>query len=105
MNNSIGKQILKLRKEKNVSQTDLANFLGIQSQTVSKWEREVCVPDIAKLPQIAVFFGITLDELFDFDVKNVDKEIEEIRLAYNKYFWKNFEKSFRKKFRKSFKKK
>ena len=64
MNVSIGKQILKFRKAKNVSQAELALFLGIQAQTVSKWEREICVPDIARLPQIASFFGITLDELF-----------------------------------------
>ena len=33
------------------------------------------------------------DELFDFDVRNIDKEIEDIRLEYNKYFWGNFEKA------------
>ncbi|MBQ9746057.1 MAG: helix-turn-helix transcriptional regulator, partial [Clostridia bacterium] len=64
MNYNIGKQILKLRKSKGVSQTELALFLGVQSQAVSKWEREICAPDIAKLPQIAAFFEITLDELF-----------------------------------------
>lgn len=64
MKKSIGKQILIFRKAKKASQAELADFLGIQSQTVSKWEREVCVPDIARLPQIAAFFGITLDELF-----------------------------------------
>jgi len=90
MNNSIGKQILKLRKEKNVSQTDLANFLGIQSQTVSKWEREVCVPDIAKLPQIAVFFGITLDELFGIGSTNtVENAIAEIENFILQRKWKD----------------
>ncbi len=73
MKNSIGKQILKFRKAKNASQAELACFLGIQAQTVSKWEREICVPDIAKLPQIAAFFGITLDELFGISTKNSQK--------------------------------
>ena len=58
MENSIGKQILKFRKIKKVTQTELADFLGIQAQTVSKWEREVCMPDISKLPQTAAFFEI-----------------------------------------------
>lgn len=84
MNSSIGKQILKLRKEKKTSQADLADFLGIQSQTVSKWERDVCVPDIARLPQIAAFFGITLDELFGInktnDVENAISETENLIL-------------------------
>lgn len=70
MNNTIGKQILKFRKAKNASQTELASFLGIQSQTVSKWEREICLPDITKLPQIAAFFGITIDELFGTNKHN-----------------------------------
>jgi tetratricopeptide (TPR) repeat protein len=42
---------------------------------------------------LAAFFKVSLDELFDFDVNNVDKEIEEIRLEFNKYFWGNFEKA------------
>lgn len=68
--NSIGKQILKFRKTNGASQTALANFLGVQPQTVSKWEREICLPDIEKLPQIAAFFGISLDELFGTNEKN-----------------------------------
>ncbi len=73
MENSIGKQILKFRKEKNASQAELASFLGVHSQTVSKWEREICLPDIAKLPQIAAFFEISLDELFGINEKNAQE--------------------------------
>jgi len=73
MNHTIGKQISKFRKSKNASQTDLATFLGVLPQTVSKWEREICVPDITKLPQIAAFFGVTLDELFGISTKSAQE--------------------------------
>ena len=69
MNCNIGKQIFNLRKAKGISQAELADFLGIQSQTVSKWERGICAPDLAKLPQIAAFFTVTLDELFGISKK------------------------------------
>ena len=73
MNCNIGKQIFNLRKAKGISQAELADFLGIQSQTVSKWEREICAPDLAKLPQIAAFFAVTLDELFGISKKSAQE--------------------------------
>lgn len=60
----IGKQIKALRMAKEVKQEELADYLGISFQAVSKWETGASVPDIALLPNIAVFFGITIDELF-----------------------------------------
>lgn len=60
----IGKQIKTLRLAKGVTQEELAAYLGVSFQAVSKWETESSTPDIALLPNIAVFFGITIDELF-----------------------------------------
>lgn len=60
----IGKNIKKLRMEKNVKQEELAEYLGVSFQAVSKWETGSSVPDIALLPNLAVFFGVTIDELF-----------------------------------------
>lgn len=60
----IGKQIKTLRLAKGVTQEELAEYLGVSFQAVSKWETETSTPDIALLPNIAVFFGITIDELF-----------------------------------------
>ena len=53
----IGKKIRNLRLEKEVKQEELAEYLGVSIQAVSKWETEASVPDIALLPGIAVFFG------------------------------------------------
>ena len=64
MDISIGKTIKKLRTEKGVTQEELAKYLSITFQSVSKWETEAATPDTALLPKIAVFFGVSIDDLF-----------------------------------------
>lgn len=61
---TIGKNIKRLRLEQNITQNQLAQTLGIAYQTVSKWETEVTLPDTMLLPEIAAFFGVSIDELF-----------------------------------------
>lgn len=59
----IGKQIASMRKERGIKQEELAAFVGVSPQAVSKWENGG-VPDIEILPKIADFFGISIDCLF-----------------------------------------
>ncbi len=56
-------QIFKLRKSKGVSQKELADYLSVSGQTVSKWENGICMPDIALLPELAEYFQVSVDEL------------------------------------------
>lgn len=72
----IGKKIRNLRLEKEVKQEDLAEYLGVSVQAVSKWETEASMPDIALLPGIAVFFGVTIDELFQLSDEAEFERIE-----------------------------
>ena len=90
---NLGNKIRELRRANNLTQEQLAATLNISAQAVSKWEMGASYPDMTMIPTLAVLFKVSLDELFDFDVKNVDKEIEDIRLEFNKYFWSNFEKA------------
>ena len=90
---NLGNKIRELRRASNLTQEQLAASLNISAQAVSKWEMGASYPDMTMIPTLAVFFKVSLDELFDFDVRNIDKEIEDIRLEYNKYFWGNFEKA------------
>ncbi|MBQ8524574.1 MAG: helix-turn-helix domain-containing protein [Clostridia bacterium] len=62
----IGEKIRVLRKNKNITQTQLAEALSVSSQSVSKWENHLSSPDISILPVIARYFGITMDELFGY---------------------------------------
>lgn len=64
--NLIGAKIQTLRKNKNLTQAQLAEVLSVSSQSVSKWENNLSVPDISLLPVIARYFGITMDELFNY---------------------------------------
>ena len=72
----IGKKIRALRLEKEVKQEELAEYLGVSVQAVSKWETQASAPDIALLPGIAVFFGITIDELFQLSDEAEFERIE-----------------------------
>lgn len=60
----IAKNIRAFRLERKMTQAQLANTLGVQYQTVSKWETEASVPDTVMLPAIADALGISIDELF-----------------------------------------
>lgn len=62
----LGNKIRMLRINKNITQEELAQKLSVSSQAVSKWERSISSPDITLLPVIARYFGITLDELFNY---------------------------------------
>ncbi len=75
---NIGAKIKAYRKEKRVTQEELAEYLHISSQAVSKWETGASCPDIDMLPKLAIYFGTTLDSLLDFDQSRIDAEIEEI---------------------------
>lgn len=79
----IGEKIKALRKAKNVSQEVLANILGVTFQAVSKWETGVAAPDIALIPTLASFFGVSIDELFDYHTWENEQTVDEIcRRAY-----------------------
>ena len=61
---TVGEKIALLRKEKNITQTELAEYLFLAPQTVSRWEVGNGSPEITLLPKIATFFGVSIDELF-----------------------------------------
>lgn len=75
---NIGSKIKKLRRQKNISQEILGQYLGISFQAISKWENGTAMPDIAMIPAIASFFGISTDELFDYNLLENEKNILEI---------------------------
>lgn len=62
----IGKTIAELRKNKNLSQQELATLLNVSNKTVSKWECGNSTPDIEALEKIAKMFNLTIDELVNY---------------------------------------
>lgn len=63
MNLLIGENIKRMRRERDLTQEEIATHLGISFQSISKWERGDGYPDITMLPSLANYFGISIDEL------------------------------------------
>lgn len=79
---NIGETIKSMRKDKNITQETLANFLGVTNQSISKWERGETYPDITMLPAIASFFGTSVDELLG--IRKIEQE-QRIQYYCNEY--------------------
>lgn len=60
---SLGQTIARLRKEKGMTQLQLAERMGVTDKAVSKWERDLSSPDLGTMPKLAEAFGLTVDEL------------------------------------------
>ena len=82
----IGEKIKTLRKQKNISQEVFAGYLGVTFQAVSKWENGITLPDVTLIPAIASFFGVSTDELFDFNLYETEKRVEEIVCEHSRYW-------------------
>lgn len=70
-----------LRKQHDMTQEELAGFIGVSFQAVSKWERGEGYPDLVLLPTIATFFGVTVDELMGIQGVHAEEQDEIIRAA------------------------
>ena len=81
---SFGQRFLRLRKEKKLTQEDIAKKLNITAQSVSKWENDNSYPDVAILGDIASIFNITVDELLGREVKTTAILEEHERKDINK---------------------
>lgn len=72
----IGQKIKTLRANKGITQETLAENLGVSYQAVSRWENSITMPDIQLLPKISIYFGVTIDELFEFTRESHLERIE-----------------------------
>lgn len=63
MKNNLAKNLVALRKEKELSQKDIAKICNTTFQTISRWENGTNEPDIDTLILLSGFFGVTIDEL------------------------------------------
>lgn len=66
---SLGNSLHEARRKSGLSQEAVAEKLGVSRQTVSKWELDETLPDIRQSKRLATLYGMTLDELIDFDAE------------------------------------
>ena len=78
MNICFGESLRRLRKEKNLTQEQLAARLNVSFQTISKWERDESWPDLSMLPVLAGFFGVRTDDLLGVDKAENERKIVEL---------------------------
>lgn len=64
----LGENLFQARRKRGLSQEAVAEQLGVSRQTISKWETDETLPDIRQSKRLAVLYGLTLDELIDFDL-------------------------------------
>ena len=75
---NLAENLIRLRHEKNVTQEQLADFLGVTKASVSKWENQQSMPDILLLPRLAVYFDVTIDTLIGYEPQLSKEQIQKI---------------------------
>lgn len=80
-NQTLGEMIATLRKEKSMTQIELASQMNVTDKAVSKWERDLSCPDINSLPKLAEILGISIDDLMKGKASptmNTSKKIKQL---------------------------
>jgi len=70
----VGSLIFRLRKEKSMTQKDLADILNLSDRTVSKWERGLGCPDVSLLGELSEILGVNIENILDGDLNTNDKD-------------------------------
>lgn len=75
---NIARVLARKRKEKGITQDELANYIGVSKASVSKWETGQSYPDITFLPQLAAYFNISVDDLIDYQPQMTREDIHKL---------------------------
>ena len=75
---TIGSNIKKLRRERDITQEQLADFLHLTPSAISQWETDRVLPDIQYIPKLAHLFSVSADEILGINVQKNDEEIDRI---------------------------
>lgn len=90
----VGQFLKKLRKEKSITQEQLAEILGVSNRSISRWENGTTMPDFDLLIQMAKYYDVEIGEILDGERKaeNMDAKTEELMLKIADY--NNVERNF-----------
>ena len=73
-NKTLGKTISSLRKEKGMTQSELADKMNVTDKAVSKWERNISCPDVNPIPKLAKVLGVSVEELLNAQAKQENRK-------------------------------
>ena len=77
-NKTFGEMISSLRKEKNMTQNDLAEKMNVTDKAVSTWERNLSCPDVNSIPKLAEILGVSVEELLNAQTKQENSKADDI---------------------------
>ena len=77
-NKTFGEMISSLRREKNMTQNDLADKMNVTDKAVSKWERNLSCSDINSIPKLAEILGVSVEKLLNAQTKQENSKVEDI---------------------------
>lgn len=83
---NIAKTLIAKRKEKAITQEELAAYIGVTKASVSKWETGQSYPDISLLPVLATYFNISIDELIDYSPQLTKEDIKKLYFRLTREF-------------------
>ncbi len=83
----VGLFLKTLRKEKNITQEELAQVLNVSSRSISRWENGVNMPDISLLVELSEFYQVSINEIIDGERKNdkMDEDIKKTAIKMSQY--------------------
>ena len=84
---SIGTTIKRLRRERDITQEQLAEYLGITSRAVSQWECDRTSPDISQIPALCHIFDVSSDTLLGIDIEKTNEMIQKYLDDAQKALW------------------
>ena len=77
-NKTLGEMISFLRKEKNMTQNDLAEKMNVTDKAVAKWERNLSCTDVNSIPKLAEILGVSVEELLNAQTKQENSKVDDI---------------------------
>ena len=81
--------LIRMRHKRNITQEQLADFLGVTKASVSKWENHQSMPDILLLPKLAAFFDVSIDQLMGYEPQLSKEQIQKIYQDLSEEFVSN----------------
>ena len=78
MKKTLGMMISSLRREKGMTQLELAEKMGVTDKAVSKWERDLSYPDLNSIPKLAEIFGVSVEDLMQNRLESQREEKKDI---------------------------
>lgn len=73
---TFGEKLSSLRKQANLTQSDLADKLNVSRQAVTKWESDIGLPDLENVKKLASIFNVSIDELLDYKAEEIKLVLE-----------------------------